>query len=58
MVKNIENNNEFREYLFDLIINGIERIFNIYNLLINLGIVFGYLKNLDGRVKIFNRIFE
>lgn len=58
LVKNIENNNEFREYLFDLIINGTERTFNIHNPLINLGTVFGYLKNLDGRVKISNRIFE
>jgi hypothetical protein len=58
LVKNIENNHEFRDYIFDLIINGTERTFNIHNPLINLGVIFGYLKNIDGRVKIANRIFE
>lgn len=58
IVKNIENNDELRDYIFDLIINGTERTFNIHNPLINLGNVFGYFKNQDGRVKISNRIFE
>lgn len=58
LVKNIENNREFREYIFDLIINGTEKTFNIHNPLINLGVIFGYFKNVDSRVKISNRIFE
>lgn len=58
LIKNIENNNELREYIFDLTINATEKTFNIHNPLIDLGIVFGYFKNLDGRVKISNRIFE
>ena len=37
LVKNIENNNELREYIFDLIINGTEKTFNIHNPLIDLG---------------------
>lgn len=58
LVKNIENNNEFSEYIYDLIINGTGKTFNIHNPLINLGVIFGYLNNLDGTVKISNRIFE
>lgn len=58
LIKNVENNEELREYIFDLIINGAEKTFNIHNPLINLGIVFGYFKNMDGRVRISNRIFE
>ncbi|AGK98522.1 AAA family ATPase [Clostridium pasteurianum] len=58
LIKNIENNNELREYIFDLTIYATEKTFNIHNPLIDLGIVFGYFKNLDGRVKISNRIFE
>ena len=58
LVKNIENNHELREYIFDLILNGTEKTFNIHNPLINLGVIFGYFKNLDGRVKISNRIYE
>ncbi|KGM93222.1 AAA family ATPase [Clostridium botulinum] len=58
LVKNIENNDELKEYVFDLIFNGTEKTFNIHNPLINLGVIFGYFKNIDGRVKISNRIFE
>lgn len=58
LVKNIENNNELREYIFDLIINGTEKTFNIHNPLIDLGSIFGYFKNVNGRVKISNRVFE
>lgn len=58
LVKNIENNTEFKDYIFDLIINGTEKTFNIHNPLINLGVIYGYLKNMDGRVKMSNRIFE
>ncbi len=58
LVKNVENNHEFKDYIFDLIINGTEKTFNIHNPLINLGVIYGYLKNVDGRVKISNRIFE
>ncbi|MFW2490357.1 GxxExxY protein [Clostridium chromiireducens] len=58
LVKNIENNDEFKDYIFDLIINGTEKTFNIHNPLINLGVIYGYLKNIDGRVRMSNRIFE
>jgi len=58
LIKNVENNSELREYIFDLIINGTEKSFNIDNPLISLGIVFGYFKNMDGRVRISNRIFQ
>jgi hypothetical protein len=58
LIKNIENNEELGEYIFDIIINGAEKTFNIHNPLINLGVVFGYFKNVEGRVNISNRIFE
>lgn len=58
LIKNVENNCEFSEYIFDLIINGNEKTFNIHNPIINLGVVFGYFENVNGRVKISNRIFQ
>jgi hypothetical protein len=58
LIKNIENNQELSEYIFDLIINGNEKTFNIHNPIINLGVVFGYFENVNGRVKISNRIFQ
>lgn len=58
LIKNVENNKEFREYIFDLIINVSEKTFNIDNPTINLGVIFGYFKNYNGKVSISNRIFQ
>lgn len=58
LIKNIENNEAFDKYVFELIMNNANRSFNIDNPLINLGTVFGYLKNDNGKVRISNRIFE
>jgi hypothetical protein len=58
LIKNVENNEELKEYIFELIINGNEKTFNIDNPIINLGVVFGYFQNINGRVKISNRIFQ
>ena len=58
LIKNIENNEELKEYIFDLIMNGEDKSFNIDNPIINIGEIFGYFKNLNGKVKISNRVFE
>lgn len=58
LIKNVENNIELREYIFDLIINVSEKTFNIDNPTINLGVIFGYFKNYNGKVSISNRIFQ
>lgn len=58
LIKNVDNNEEIKEYIFNLIINGYEKTFNIDNPIINLGVVFGYFENKDYRVKISNRIFQ
>lgn len=58
MIKNLENDKELYEYTKDFIIGGNEKIFNIDNPLINIGIIYGYFKNDNGKVKIANRIFR
>lgn len=58
LIKNIENNNELSEYMLDLIINGVEKTFSIDNPIINKGYIFGYLKNINGKVNISNKIFQ
>lgn len=58
LIKNVENNEELRNYIYELIINGEEKTFNIYNPIIDLGVTFGYFINVDGRVRIGNGIFE
>ncbi|MBB6715535.1 AAA family ATPase [Clostridium gasigenes] len=58
LIKNIENNKELKDYIFDLIVNGNEKTFNIHSSNIDLGIMFGYFKNINGKVNISNAIFE
>ncbi|MGM9978535.1 MAG: AAA family ATPase [Clostridium sp.] len=58
LVKNIENNKELREYMFNLIMNGSGNRFNLLNPIINLGVMFGYFKNENNTVVISNRIFS
>ena len=58
LVKNIENNKELREYMFNLIMNGSGNRFNLLNPIINLGVMFGYFKNENNAVVISNRIFS
>ena len=58
LIKNIENYKELKEYMFNLIMNGIDLSFNIDSSTINLGHIFGYFRNENGKVKISNRIFE
>ena len=57
-IKNMENNKELREYIFDIVFNGVEKEFNIDNPIIDLGVTFGYFREKDGKVKIFNRLLE
>ena len=58
LVKNIENNKELREYMFNLIMNGSGDRFNLLNPIINLGVMFGYFKNENNTIVISNRIFS
>ena len=58
LIKNIENNNELKEYILDLIMNGASNTFNLLNPIINLGVMFGYFKNENGMVAISNNIFS
>ena len=58
LIKNIENNNDLKEYILDIIMNGARNTFNILNPIINLGVMFGYFENEDNMVAISNRIFS
>lgn len=57
MIKNLENNEVLYNYIEDIIIRGIEKSFNNDNPLIEIGITYGYFKNIDGKVAIANKIF-
>jgi hypothetical protein len=58
LFKNIKNNKKLADFLYDLLFVGIEKKFNTDNSLVNLGYMYGFFKESDGKVKVANRIFE
>ncbi len=58
MAKNLENNAELYQLVFDIIFNGKKVSFNVLDPIINLGKLYGIFDHENGRCKIHNRIFE
>lgn len=58
LIKNIENNNDLKELVKKIILDGYEIIYNEDNFIINMAIMYGIFKNSNGKVKIHNRIYE
>lgn len=57
LIKNLENNKELYDYIEDIIVNGNDKGFNSYNPIIEIGSIYGYFKNKNGKVSISNKIF-
>ncbi|MFT8348756.1 AAA family ATPase [Clostridium saccharoperbutylacetonicum] len=57
LIKNLENNKELYDYIEEIIVGGNDKNFNLYNPLIEIGSRYGYLKNINGKVAISNKIF-
>ena len=58
MFKNIRNNQELRDLLYDILFVGKTIPFSTDNAVINLGHMYGFLKNSDGKTKVSNKVFE
>lgn len=58
LIKNLENNPELYEFVFKIIIDGVEYFFNLHNSLIHFGRLYGILKDEKGKVRVHNRIYE
>jgi hypothetical protein len=58
LIKNLENNPALSKIVNDLLLEGTELSFNIYNPDINLGVLYGLFRNERGLLKIHNRIYE
>lgn len=58
LIKNIENNEDLRELMFNIIMNGEEKSYNIYNKTISIGEMFGYFSEKDHKVIISSMIFK
>ncbi len=59
LAKNLENNPDLYEFIFQIVINGKRFTFTISDPIINLGHLYGIItESAQGRCKIHNRIFE
>jgi hypothetical protein len=58
MFKNLENNKELSDYLYTLLILGESKPFIIYDPIINVGVIYGFVINVNGIMAISNKIFE
>ena len=56
--KNLENNPEFREFMYAVSVNSESFSFSLLNPMVNMGNMFSYIRNKNGRVAIHNLIFE
>ncbi len=58
LIKNLENNPDLYDLVFNLIMNGTEFLFNTDNPVILFGRIYGILKEDNGKTKIHNRLYE
>ena len=56
--KNLENNPEFRDFMYSVSVNSIDYSFSLLNPMVNMGNMFSYIRNKDGHVVIDNLLFE
>ena len=56
--KNLENNPEFREFMYSVSVNSESFSFSLLNPMVSIGNMFSYIRNKNGRVVIHNLIFE
>ncbi|WP_097016647.1 AAA-like domain-containing protein [Orenia metallireducens] len=58
LIKNIENDNDLYQLIYKIIMDGERITYNLDNPIIQLGELYGILKNNNGIVKVHNRIYE
>jgi hypothetical protein len=58
LIKNLENNPDLYELVFDIMMNGAEYTFNRHTPLIYFGVLYGIFKDETGKVRIHNRVYE
>ena len=56
--KNLENNPDFREFMYSISVNSATYSFTLLNPMVNIGNMFSYVRNKDGRTVIHNLVFE
>ncbi len=56
--KNLENNKELYDLIYDILIIGRKRTFTIDNPTIELGVRYGYIKQSEQGIMVSNKVFE
>ena len=56
--KNLENNPEFRQFMFSISVNSASYAYSLLNPMVNMGNMFSYIRQKEGKVVIHNLIFE
>jgi hypothetical protein len=58
LIKNLENNSDLYEFVFNLIMNGAEFLYNRHTPVIHFGTMYGILKEELGKVRVHNSVYE
>ncbi len=58
LIKNLENNPKLYDFVSKIILNGMDFTYNRHNSLIDLGTIYGVLKEEKGRTRLHNRLYE
>jgi hypothetical protein len=58
MSKNLQNNKELYDFIYFILIEGGDKNFTTDNDLIDFAAMYGFIKNVNGKVAIANKIFE
>lgn len=58
LIKNLENETALYQMIYDLLLAGVQKTYNLDHPLIQLGQIYGVFKNQSGRLVIHNRIYE
>ena len=56
--KNLSNNDELREFIYSIAVNGVNYPYTLLDEIVKYASLFSYIKNVDGKVRIHNLIFE
>jgi len=56
--KNLEHYPDFREFMFQVVFNSEDYAYTLLNPMVNMGNMFSYIQNRNGRVAVHNLVFE
>jgi hypothetical protein len=58
IIKNLENNKELSSLIYDLLVLREVKSFVIHDPVVGIGVMYGFLKDVDDKITIANKIFE